>query len=115
MLDDYGTLSVRTYTAGGALPVSDALVNVKGTDENNRFVSYSLFTDVDGATPVLKLPAPSKELSMTPTPDSEPYSMYDVEILAEGYLPKRINGVPVFPGVYSLLPVSMLPHNDDLD
>lgn len=114
MLDDYGTLSVRSYTAGGALPVADALVNVVGAEEDNRFVSYSVITDVDGATPVLKLPAPSKEFSMTPTPSSTPYSMYDIEILAEGYLPKQISGVPVFQGVYSLLPVSMLPHNDDL-
>ena len=115
MLDDYGSLSVRLYTASGALPVADALVRISGADEDNRFVFYSLVTDNDGTTPILELPAPSKEYSMTPDPEYAPYSTYDVEVLADGYATKHIRGIPVFSGVHSLLPVSMLPHNSDFN
>lgn len=113
MLDDYGTLSVRSYTAGGAIPVSNALVRIKGAEEENRFISYSLITDADGMTPIVELPTYSKEFSMLPDPTSKPYITYNVEILSDGYLPKRINGVPIFPGVYSLLPVNLLPHKSN--
>ena len=109
MLDDYGTLSVRSYTAGGAIPVSNALVRIHGAEEENRFISYSLITDEDGMTPIVELPTYSKEFSVIPNPAGKPYSIYNIEILAEGYLPKRISGIPIFSGVYSLLPVSLLP------
>ena len=117
MLDDFGSISIRAYTASGALPVADATVRIMGAEEANRDVIYSLLTDTDGITPTVNLPAPSKALSESPAPDESPYSIYDVEIFAEGYLPKRISSIPIFPGVYSLQPISMIPHgngDDDL-
>lgn len=111
MLDDYGSLSVRAYTAGGALPVANAVVRISGADEENRFVAYSLITDEDGVTRTIELPTYSRESSLTPDPETPPYATYDVEVFADGYVEKRISGVPIFAGVYSLQPVSLLPYS----
>ncbi len=112
MLDSYGTLSVRAFT-GGALPVPGAVVRIIGAEEENRFVANSLITDNDGITSIISLPAPNVSFSMTPNPSQTPYSVYDIEISADGYYPKRIFSVPVYSGIYSLLPVNMIPEGSE--
>ena len=109
MLDSQGKLRVRAYTAGGALPVEDAVVRIKGAEEDNRFVSYSLLTDRDGITSAVSLPAPSLSYSLAPSPAEAPFALYDVEIIADGYYSKRINGVSVFSGVESVQLANMIP------
>ena len=58
-----GTLTVRTYTASGALPVKNSLVRITGVDENNRFVDLTLLTDEDGITRLISLPTPDRGFS----------------------------------------------------
>lgn len=108
MLNDYGTLTVRAVT-GGAYPVKNALVRVIGGEEDNRFVTYTMLTDEDGLTKTLNLPAPATVYSMAPAPSEAPYSLYNLEIDADGYYSKRIYGVTVFPGVNSLQEINMIP------
>ncbi len=109
MLNSEGSLTVRIYTAGGALPVSGALVRIKGAQEDNRFVSYTLVTDRDGLIPKVALPAPSVNYSLSPRAAEAPYSLYDVEISADGYYTKRINGLTVFSGIDSVQLVNLIP------
>ena len=109
--ESYGNMSVRTYTAAGALPVKDVLVKVYGTDEYNRDVKYSLLTDSDGMTNVISLPAPLKKYSTAPSPSSPPYSVYNFELAKEGYYFKKIDNVPVFSGITAVLPIEMIPLN----
>lgn len=105
---DFGTLTVRATLAEESLPVPDATVVIRGADEYNRDVLYSLLTNEDGLTPIVSLPAPSPDLSKTPTPSQLPFSKYDVEISKDGYYTKRILEIPVFPGINTSLPVNML-------
>ena len=109
MLDDFGTLTVRATTAGGALPVPGVVVRILGAEEDNRFVTYSLITDEDGITQGIKLPTPKKSFSMSPSAPEAPYSIYNIELTAPGYFNKIINGVSVFSGIDSVLPVAMIP------
>lgn len=109
MNTEYGSLSVRAYTAGGALPVVGAIVRIFGAEEGNRDVVHSLLTDVDGRAPTVKLPAPSKTYSMAPNPSERPYALYDIEISADEYYTKQIRGVSVFPGITSLQLLNMIP------
>ena len=109
MLDDFGTLSVRTYTAGDALPVPRASVRIFGAEEANRFSVHSLLTDENGISPTVSLPAPNRKYSLEPHPDEPPYAIYDIEVNADGYLPRLLRSVPIFGGVYSLQPVSLVP------
>ena len=77
-------LTVKT-TAGGVLPVVGAVVRIRGADEENRFVEYSLLTDIDGLTPAILLPTPKREASLSPRAVEAPYSSYDVEIIKSGF------------------------------
>ena len=113
MLNSSGTLRIHTNTAGGALPVSGAVIRIMGAEEENRSVSYSVITDHDGLTPRITLPAPETEYSLTPNPNERPFSIYDVEITANGYYPKRILGLNIFSGVDSVQIVNMIPGNID--
>lgn len=109
MLESSGSLRIRTYTAGGALPVKGATVRITGAGEDNRLISYSLITDRDGQTEVVTLPAPAVDYSLSPNPAELPYSVYDVVITAPGYLTKRINGLTVFSGINSVQLINMIP------
>lgn len=109
MPDSNGTLLVRAFTAGGALPVEGAIVRIVGVGEDNRLVSFSGVTDRDGITERFTLPAPSADFSMTPSPAELPYSLYDLEISRDGYFTKTIRGLTVFSGINSIQLINMIP------
>ena len=58
MYNDYGYLTIRTYTADGALPISDANVEVQSRDSGMERLSFFTTTDIDGISETIKLPAP---------------------------------------------------------
>ena len=107
--DGSGSLTVRTFLASEALPISDAVVRISGADEENSGLEYSLITDIDGVTDKINLKAPSSRYSQSPHPAEAPYLSYDVEVLKEGYYTKKIYGLPIFDNVSTTLPVSMIP------
>ena len=104
-----GTLIINTSAAGGALPVSQTVVRIIGSVEENRDVQYSVLTDVDGVTEKITLPAPPRELSLSPGSPEPSYSLYNIEISAPGYYTKRIYDVAVFEGEETIQPVNMIP------
>lgn len=106
---DTGTLIVRTYTAGGALPVPNSIVRIFGADEENRLIEYSLVTDRDGLTEKIILPTPPKNASLSPEEKEIPYAQYTIEVSAEGYYPKIINNLAIFSGTQTFQPVNMIP------
>ena len=104
-----GTLYIRTFTAGGALPVEGVLVKITGANEENRLVEYSFLTDRDGLTPRITLPAPARSYSLSSGAKEVPYAIYDVEIFGGGFYRKRFFNVTVFAGTDSFQPVAMIP------
>lgn len=114
MLNSSGTLTVRAYTAGGALPIAGAVVRILGAEEQNRLTVFSGITDRDGLTERFILPAPDSSLSLAPNPAELPYSLYDLEISAPGYYTKRINGLTVFPGINSVQLINMIPGSGNM-
>lgn len=114
MLNSSGTLTVRAYTAGGGLPVKDAVVRILGAEEENRLTVISGITDRDGLTERFILPAPDASLSLAPSPAELPYSLYDLEISAPGYYTKRINGLTVFSGINSVQLINMIPGSGNM-
>ena len=105
-----GFLRVIVRTAGGALPVEGAAVDIYGRDpgNGNTGLLYSLETGIDGLTPPVELPAPPRAESLTPgTPT--PFARYNVEIRKDGYNRVTNLGVPVFDGIVSTQPVLLLP------
>ncbi len=112
MYTGFGTLSVRAYTAG-AIALEGVTVRITGADEENRFVAYSLLTDVDGVAPEVQLPAPDQNYSLLPTSVETPYATYDIMLERDGFFTRRIYGATVFSGVRSLQLVNMIPTSED--
>ena len=109
VFDRFGKLAVRTFTAGGALPLRDAIVTIRGAGEENRMIEYSIITDVDGLTPEISLPAPAAIYSQSAGSGSASYGIYDIDVTAENYYSKTIKSVAVFDGIKTILPVNMIP------
>ncbi len=114
MLDKNGTLSVRAYTAGGALPIFEAVVRISGAEDENKDIKYSLITDEDGVTERVTLPAPPRALSESPQNTEIPYAVYNIEVEKEGYFKKSLYNIPVFEGVNSEQLVNMIPYSENL-
>ena len=113
--ENYGNIRIRTFTAAGALPTDGVLVKIYGTGDYNKDVVYSLLTDENGITSEVSLPAPPKVYSSSPGAVEIPYSVYNVELVKDGYYPKRIDNVPIFNGINAVLPIEMIPLLYDKD
>lgn len=105
-----GYLTVRVSTARGAIPLSGAVVNIRGGDEDSSTVLYSLISDDDGRTERVSLPTPPPENSETPG-GAAAYATYNVDVFKEGYIPLYFHNVPIFPSVISVQPAVMIPAN----
>ena len=102
----YGQLIVSVNTAGGALPVENAVVTVK--DTGGKIISV-FFTDRNGRTPRLKLMAPPRENSESPNAPGPAFFNYNVDTDKEGYTSVRNIDVPVYSGVTSIQTVELIP------
>lgn len=105
---DIGGLTVSAYLAKDALPVEGVLIRVRGADEENGDIALSRLTDTDGRTDVIELPAPPRELSGSPRPPEAAYAVYTVEAHKNGYYSKTVEGVAVFGGALTVLPINMI-------
>lgn len=103
---DYGQLVIAVKTAGGALPVENAVVTVK--DGSGEIISI-FFTDRNGRTPKLKLLAPPIANSEAPNQAGPAFFTYNVDTDREGYISVRNIGVPIYPGITSIQPVELVP------
>ena len=110
--DESGTLIIRAYTAGGAVPLQNGKIRINGAVEENRFYESNLVTDIDGLTARISLPTPDRIYSMAPGAPEMPYAVYDLEISAPGFYTKKLYGVSVFSGIDSFLPIAMIPLTD---
>ena len=107
--DEVGFLTVRVTTAGGAIPLERAIVNVRGSDVSDSSVIYALTTNSDGLTRTVSLPAPPRSASTVPQDLTPPYAVYNIDVYAEGYIPALFNNVPIFSGVNSVQGAVLVP------
>ncbi|MBQ8869681.1 MAG: hypothetical protein IJ027_08270 [Oscillospiraceae bacterium] len=105
-LSEIGRLRVETFAANRAYPISNAVIRIKNPDDNSLVAV--LVTNQDGLTESVDLPAPSETLSQTPEfPD--PFFNYNVDIHAEGYMPRENLNAQMFGGVDSLISANLVP------
>ncbi len=105
-MEENGYITVNVRTAGGALPVENAVVTVK---DSGGAILAVFFTDRDGKTPRLKVLAPPRENSESPGAASPPFFNYNIDTDREGYISVRNVGVPVYPGITSIQTVDLVP------
>ena len=107
-LSEIGYLIVRVSTALGTIPIQNAAVTVRGSQKTNSDIIHSLTTNSDGQTARIALPTPPKSNSASPNMQA-PYSIYSVDVFADGYTPLYINDIPVFSSVISIQPAVLVP------
>lgn len=100
----YGHLIVSLTIEDQAMPISYA--NVIILDENNNEL-YTLKTDESGNTPKVELQAPDKYHTLQPEA-VVPYSMYNININAQGYYDVIIKGVKILDTSLTIQPVNMV-------
>lgn len=97
--------SVRVTAAGGAVPIEGARVTVAN---QNGEVLQTRLTDQSGLTEVMMLPAVDPALTLTPTPSFIPI-LYEILVAAPGYYRVRTVGVPLYGGIPTQLPITLIP------
>ena len=108
-MDHFGYLSVQVLSAGGAIPVSQALIKIESADEYDRIEAQTSLTDMDGRSDVFALPAPPFIISLTPGNAEAPSALYQVTVYKEGYYPQSLNNISIFENIYSTLTIPLVP------
>ena len=98
MADFTGGLKFQVFNGGVALPVSNAKIEL--FDEEGTQLLRTLFTNEDGETDIIELPAPDEIYSTSG--GGKPYSSYNAIITADGIGGLEISGIQVFPDVIGI-------------
>ena len=109
---NHGKLVIRASAASGAIPVPNATVIVRSS-ENGLPVQVIgvLTTDESGLTSPLSIVTPPLSESLVPG-GKQPFTEISAEISAEGYLTSINVNIPIYPGITSIQPVSLIPLPD---
>ncbi|MBQ2767499.1 MAG: hypothetical protein IJF49_05405 [Clostridia bacterium] len=108
-LSGIGYLIIRAFTAGGALPVADAAVHIRGNTPEQSGVLISRKTNRDGLTERVALPTMPGALSDAPNAGAIPYATYNIEVSAPGYAVNTYQNVPIFDQITAIQPVELIP------
>ena len=110
-----GKLVFQITTAGGAIPLEGAEITLRPTrsvsDGNGGEVIAVLYSDRDGKSEVLSLPAPIRSLSLEPARDGSPvpYALYNADVRMNGFYSQTFIRIPVFDGITSIQRASLIP------
>ena len=105
---DEGRLQVTVQSADGNRPIENALVRISYTGVPDSVIE-EVQTDSSGQTPVLELKAPPLEYSLDVNEESQPYSEYTVQVLAEGFEEGEVAGTEVLPSILAEQGIKMTP------
>lgn len=106
--DGTGGLLASVTALRDIYPVPNAMVTVFTGEYPNIKELNTAVTDQSGRTEIFLLSAPSRELSQTADPASQPFATYNMMVRAEGYRDNIHINVPVFSGVVSLQNSNMM-------
>ena len=101
-----GHLKVQTRAGEGVLPVAGAHIMLM--DMGGKLL-YETYTDANGDTQELALPAPDKALTLDPGYTQPAYSTWIVAVEKPGFVSVRVHGVEVVDTQVAVLPVRMEP------
>lgn len=108
-----GYIIVNVTTARGAIPIEGATVRIHDYSEdgeNNRGDVITVeITNSSGATPRISLPAPPRELSLSPGNGAAVYETYTVDVMNAGYYDQSYINVPIFDGITAIQNVDLVP------
>lgn len=100
--ESYGQLIGIVTALRGIYPVPNAKVTVFTGNYNDMQIIDTAYTDQSGRTKPFILETPDKQLSLDQNNQTTPYSSYNLEVKAEGYIDNIHMNIPVFSGVTSI-------------
>ena len=101
-----GYITVQVTTGEDALPVDYAHVIICRA---NGTILYDTYTDENGNTGYFSLPAPNVQLTLDPNYNQSAYSVYDIDVEAEGFVSSHIRDVEIVDTQTAILPVVLDP------
>lgn len=105
-----GFLRVETLSSNGLYPVGNSRVVVCKKLNGDNYCIYDRMTAASGIVDNLELPAPDKNLSMSPERNGMiPYATYDVYVEHPNFVKTIFENVPIFDGITSIQSVDMVP------
>lgn len=104
-----GLLRVEVFASDRVYGISSARVLIFLPLPGGNITLFDGLTNINGETASVRLPAPAKSLSLTPSDNKTlPYSVYSVYVERTGFVPAAFGNVPVFSEIESVQPVQML-------
>ncbi len=101
-------LTVRVTSANEAIPIADALVIVTREENGKTIVEASRITNGSGLAEPIVLPAIDPVLTLQPG-NPIPRIVYEVTVAAPDHYRARISNIPLYGGIPTELPVSLVP------
>jgi len=105
-----GYLVVNVTTGGGDLSIQNAHITVR---QPGGAVLYEDDSDASGISMPFSLPAPDVKHTLDPYYMQPAYSLYDVDVSADGYVMRRIHDVEIVDTQTAILPVDLEPLTDE--
>lgn len=109
---DTGLLQVNVNSILGSRGIAGATIQIFDANEP-EIILDEVTTNADGQTEEITLPAPPLEYSLTPSAQ-QPYSVFNIRIIAPGYETIEISGAEILSGQTALQNVSLMPQPDAL-
>lgn len=103
-----GKMKVQV-TAAETIPISNARVEVSVELPEGERELFSGLTDIDGIVDNITLPAPSAALSFDENSNIVPFAVYTVKVTNADYATAEYHNAPVFEGIKSIQPVTLVP------
>ena len=107
----YGTLIVEVTVAQQALPIEGAAILVTNEDQT---INLRLSSGANGKSPVIRIEAPDRELSLNPDNQTTPYAQVHVTVSKAGFADRTFRNVQIFAQEEALLQVDLLNADEEL-
>ncbi len=107
-----GRLQVQTFIQNTFIPIADATVTLRRTDEETReqIEIGNVTTNREGQTQTIDVDTPDIERSLDPNNTTLiPYALYDISVRATGYEEVIIKGCQVLPSQTALQVCNLIP------
>lgn len=105
---DSGSLQVNVTSRLQNTPIKGATITLSYSGDPDVTLE-SVQTDESGQTQTLTLDAPPVEYSLDSAQEAQPFSLYSIQIRAEGYQPLNISGIEVFSTIKAIQNAVMTP------
>lgn len=105
-----GRLRVDVTSILRDMPINGATVRVFNSGETATPLREET-TDVIGRTPIMELPAPNIDYSLTPSVE-QPYANYDLLVEVPGFESVEISNIEILPDVLAIQNLALIPLED---